>query len=207
MKLTLTAVALSGLCLITGACSKKQVPIAGGTAQIQAPVAPPAAVAPATQQAKATPAAKQNAPAAAQAKTAAAPATASAKRLTEQQRTDLNVLLAKLADAFFDYNATTIRPDASEALSTNVTAIRNLLAEYPAEKLLIEGHADERGSSEYNLGLADRRSRAAQEFLSSRGVPASQLSILSYGEEKPACSNQTEACFQQNRRVHIAVAP
>jgi peptidoglycan-associated lipoprotein len=89
----------------------------------------------------------------------------------------------------------------------NVTAIRNILAEYPTEKLLIEGHADERGSSEYNLALADKRSRSAQEFLASRGIPQSQLSILSYGEERPACTAQTEACFQQNRRIHITVAP
>jgi peptidoglycan-associated lipoprotein len=57
------------------------------------------------------------------------------------------------------------------------------------------------------LALADRRSRAAQEFLATRGIPQTQLSILSYGEEKPACKEQTEACFQQNRRVHITVAP
>jgi peptidoglycan-associated lipoprotein len=92
-------------------------------------------------------------------------------------------------------------------LASNVTAIRNILAEYPTEKLLIEGHADERGSSEYNLALADKRSRAAQEFLSTRGIPQTQLTVLSYGEERPACTEQTEACFQQNRRVHITVAP
>jgi peptidoglycan-associated lipoprotein len=163
---------------------------------------PPPAPPPQTPAAKQAPAPKPTV----QAQTQAAPAPTQAK-LTPQQRADLNSLLAKLADAFFDYNQTTIRPDASAAMAANVTAIRTILADYPAEKLLIEGHADERGSSEYNLALADRRSRAAQEFLSTRGIPQSQLSILSYGEERPACTAQTEECYQQNRRIHITVAP
>jgi peptidoglycan-associated lipoprotein len=153
------------------------------------------------QQAKATtapqaPAAKQQAPA------AQAP-----KRLNDQQRADLNALLAKLEDAFFDYNQATIRTDATAALSDNVAVIRDILKDYPSEKLLIEGHADERGSSEYNLGLADRRARAANEFLSTRGIPQTQLSVLSLGEEKPICRDTNEDCYQKNRRVHITVAP
>jgi peptidoglycan-associated lipoprotein len=197
-----TVLFVTGLCLFVTACGKKQVATSGGTTQIAAPVPPPA---PAP---KGTPtlAAKVEPPKQAPQQAKAQPA-AEAKKLTPQQRTDLNTLLAKLADAFFDYNQTTIRADASTTLAANVTAIRNILAEYPTEKLLIEGHADERGSSEYNLALADRRSRAAQEFLAARGIPLSQLSILSYGEERPACTAQTEACFQQNRRVHITVAP
>jgi peptidoglycan-associated lipoprotein len=187
--------------LLGTACAKKQVATTGGTPQIAAPVPPPAPPPP-------PPAAKPAPPKpAAQAKAEVQPPAAAPKKLTPQQRTDLNTLLAKLADAFFDYNQTTIRPDASTALAANVTAIRNILAEYPTEKLLIEGHADERGSSEYNLALADKRSRSAQEFLSTRGIPQSQLSILSYGKERPACTEQTEACYQQNRRIHITVAP
>jgi peptidoglycan-associated lipoprotein len=177
------------------------VATSGGTTQIQAPVAPPTPPPPApTKQAAAPKAAPQQ-------QAAVQPPAAAPKKLTPQQRTDLNALLAKLADAFFDYNQTTIRPDASTTMASNVTAIRNILSEYPTEKLLIEGHADERGSSEYNLALADKRSRAAQEFLATRGIPQNQLSVLSYGEERPACKDQTEACYQQNRRVHITVAP
>jgi peptidoglycan-associated lipoprotein len=119
----------------------------------------------------------------------------------------MNALLQKMEDALFDYNEATIRPDASSALTQNVTVIRDILKDYPSEKLLIEGHADERGSSEYNLALASRRSSAAQEFLSSRGIPQSQLSVISLGEERPACTAQTEECYQKNRRVHITVAP
>ncbi|MEO5922734.1 MAG: OmpA family protein [Bryobacteraceae bacterium] len=195
-----TVLFVTGLCLIAAGCHKAK-PVAQGTQQIPAPVATPTA-APPPQQAKAAPA--KQAPAQ---QTAVQPPAAAPKKLTPQQRTELNALLAKLADAFFDYNQTTIRADASTAMAANVTAIRNILTEYPTEKLLIEGHADERGSSEYNLALADKRSRAAQEFLSTRGIPQTQLSVLSYGEERPACKEQTEACFQQNRRIHITVAP
>jgi len=196
-----TVLFVTGLCLFVTGCAEKQVATTGGTPQIQAPVAPPAPPpqAPAAKVQPAKPAPQQQA--------AAQPPAAAPKKLTPQQRTDLNTLLAKLSDAFFDYNQTTIRADASTALATDVTAIRNILAEYPTEKLLIEGHADERGSSEYNLALADKRSRAAQDFLSSRGIPQTQLSVLSYGKERPACTDQTEACYQQNRRIHITVAP
>jgi peptidoglycan-associated lipoprotein len=194
-----TVLLVTGLCLVVTGCAKKQVATTGGTPQIQAPVAPAPPPAPT--------AAKAAAPKQAPQQAAAQPPAAAPKKLTPQQRTDLNDLLARLADAFFDYNQTSIRADASTTLASNVTAIRNILAEYPTEKLLIEGHADERGSSEYNLALADKRSRAAQEFLSTRGIPQSQLTVLSYGEERPACTEQTEACFQQNRRVHITVAP
>jgi peptidoglycan-associated lipoprotein len=181
-------------------CAKKVVATTGGTPQVAAPVAPPAPPKPAPQQAKAEPP-KQTAPAPQQ------PKPAEPKKLTPQQRADLNALLAKMADAFFDYNQTTIRTDATAALDQNVGVIRDILKDYPTEKLLIEGHADERGSSEYNLALADRRSRSAQDFLSSKGIPQTQLSVISYGEERPTCRDASEACYQQNRRVHITVAP
>jgi peptidoglycan-associated lipoprotein len=190
-----------GLCALGTACSHKTKNIAGGgSPQIQAPVAP-VQTAPPTSQAKVT--APQGQPEVqGTAQLAAAP-----KRLNPQQRSDLNQLLAHMSDAFFDYNQADIRTDATSALSQDVGVIRNILADYPTEKLQIEGHADERGSAEYNLALADRRSRAAQEFLSTRGIPQAQLMVLSYGEERPACTEQTEACYQQNRRVHITVAP
>jgi peptidoglycan-associated lipoprotein len=196
-----SALFVTGLCLIVAGCHKA-VPVAkntGGQTQIQTPVAPPAKQAPA-QQAKAAPA--PGTPAAKQAPQAQGP-----KRLNEQQRADLNAMLAKLSDAFFDYNQASIRNDANSALNTDVGVIRDILKDYPAEKLLIEGHADERGSSEYNLALADRRARAADEFLSTRGIPQNQLSVLSLGEEKQVCTDKTEECYQKNRRIHITVAP
>lgn len=190
-----------GLCVWNAGCSNKNRTVAGGSPQIQAPVAPPVQNPPPVEQAKAAP---QGQPSI---QTAAQPPAAAPKKLSPQQRTDLNQLLARMSDAFFDYNQASIRTDATSALTQDVAVIRNILADYPAETLLIEGHADERGSAEYNLALADRRSRAAQEFLSSRGVPVNQLTVVSLGEERPACREQTEACYQQNRRVHITVAP
>ena len=191
-----------GLCVLGAACGGYKTGQApGGTTQIQAPVAPPVKATSPTPQARS---AATSQPAV---QTAAQPATAAEKRLNPQQRSDLNQLLARMSDAFFDYNQADIRIDATSALSQDVGVIRNILSEYPAEKLQIEGHADERGSAEYNLALADRRSRAAQEFLSSKGIPRTQLTVLSYGEERPFCTDQTEACYQQNRRVHITVAP
>jgi peptidoglycan-associated lipoprotein len=194
--LIVTAVALTA-----AACSKRvatappppnKPPVAANTA---APAkAPPLAAA------KPAPT-KETAPAPAQTK-----ATPAAK-LAPQQRTAINELLARLEDALFDYDQATIRPDASAALRDNVVVVRNILADYPTEKLLIEGHADERGSSEYNLALGNRRARAAQEFLASMGIPATQLSVISLGEERPVCTDQQENCWQRNRRAHITVAP
>ena len=119
----------------------------------------------------------------------------------------LNEYLAKLEDALFDYDQSTIRSDASVALRDDVNVIREILSDYPSQKLIIEGHADERGSAEYNLGLGDRRAHAVQEFLSSMGIPGPQLAVVSYGKERPVCTQATEACWQQNRRAHVTAAP
>ena len=70
----------------------------------------------------------------------------------------------------------------------------------------MEGHADERGSAEYNLGLGDRRSIAARDFLVQLGVPSANLSTISYGKERPVCTDADEACYQRNRRAHLAAA-
>ena len=72
--------------------------------------------------------------------------------------------------------------------------------------MLIEGHCDERGTGEYNLALGDRRATAARDFLVNLGVPASKLSTVSYGEERPQCREQDESCYQRNRRAHFSPA-
>jgi peptidoglycan-associated lipoprotein len=127
--------------------------------------------------------------------------------LTPAERVRLNEILARLNDALFDYDKATIRDDASTVLKADVGVIRDILANYPSQKLLIEGNADERGSEEYNLALGDRRARAAQEFLTQMGIPASQLALVSYGKERPICTDKTEDCWQRNRRVHVTAAP
>ncbi|MBZ5633895.1 MAG: OmpA family protein [Acidobacteriia bacterium] len=122
-------------------------------------------------------------------------------------RKRLDEYLAKLEDALFDYDKSTIRSDASAALRDDVSVIRGILADYPNEKLVIEGHADERGSAEYNLALGDRRAHAVQEFLSSMGIPGPQLAVVSYGKERPVCADESESCWQKNRRAHVTAAP
>jgi peptidoglycan-associated lipoprotein len=127
--------------------------------------------------------------------------------MTPQERKTLNESLARLNDALFDYDKSTIREDATTVLKADVGVIRDILSNYPNQKLLIEGNADERGSEEYNLALGDRRARAAQEFLVSMGIPAAQLSLVSYGKERPVCTDKTEDCWQRNRRAHVTAAP
>jgi peptidoglycan-associated lipoprotein len=127
--------------------------------------------------------------------------------MPEAVRINLNERLAKLEDALFDYDKATIREDATVALRSDVGVIRDILSGYPAQKLLIEGHADERGSAEYNLALGDKRASSAEEFLANMGIPRSQLTIISYGKEKPQCTEQSENCWQKNRRAHITAAP
>jgi peptidoglycan-associated lipoprotein len=129
------------------------------------------------------------------------------ERMTPQERATLNEKLARLNDALFDYDKSTIRDDASTVLKADVGVIRDILANYPNQKLLIEGNSDERGSEEYNLALGDRRARSAQEFLVSMGIPAAQLSLVSYGKERPICTDKTEDCWQRNRRAHVTAAP
>lgn len=111
----------------------------------------------------------------------------------------------EIKDAFFDYDKSDIRSDAEAALRGDATALRKLIAEYPAAAFLIEGHCDERGTTEYNLALGDRRTKAAREFLINLGIPASKLSSLSLGEERPQCTDETEACYQRNRRAHLTL--
>jgi peptidoglycan-associated lipoprotein len=122
-------------------------------------------------------------------------------------RANLNERLARLEDALFDYDKATIRDDARTALRDDVNVIRGILADYPAQKLLIEGHADERGSEEYNLALGDKRAKAAEEFLGSMGIPNTQLAIISFGKDRPVCTDKSEDCWQKNRRAHITAAP
>ena len=73
--------------------------------------------------------------------------------------------------------------------------------------LLIEGHCDERGTNEYNLALGERRAKSAMNYLVSQGVQAARITIISYGEERPLCTEHTETCWAQNRRDHFLVKP
>ena len=116
--------------------------------------------------------------------------------------TDDELFLREVRDAYFDYDKADIRPDARAALSKTADFLKN----YPRFKVVIEGHCDERGSTEYNLALGVRRANAVKEYIVSLGVSADRISTVSFGKEKPFCMESTEACWQQNRRGHFVKA-
>src|SRR5215813_11627513 len=118
----------------------------------------------------------------------------------------LEDLLNQLLDAYFDYDKATLRSDAQTALNKNSAALKSLLQEFPNTKFLVEGNCDERGSAEYNLALGDRRAAAAKEFLVQIGVPAERLTTVSYGKERPVCTDSNENCWQKNRRAHLTAS-
>ena len=116
---------------------------------------------------------------------------------------DLNAKFAReVRDAYFDFNKADIRADAREALTHDAEFFRN----NPGYRITIEGHCDERGSTEYNLALGDRRAGAVKQYLVSLGISADRLSTVSFGKEKPFCTQSNEACWQQNRRGHLTPA-
>jgi peptidoglycan-associated lipoprotein len=108
----------------------------------------------------------------------------------------------EVKDAYFDYDKADIRADAREALGKTADFLRN----YPQVKVTIEGHCDERGSTEYNLALGDRRANAVKQYLVSLGISADRLNTISYGKEKPFCTEHNEECWQTNRRGHFVMA-
>jgi len=106
-----------------------------------------------------------------------------------------------LKEVFFAFDSFDLRPDARATLKTNA----DWLKANPSTRVEIEGHTDERGTSEYNLALGAKRAQAAKDYLVSLGIPAERLSTISYGEELPACKEQSEDCWQKNRRDRFVI--
>jgi peptidoglycan-associated lipoprotein len=104
---------------------------------------------------------------------------------------------AGVQDAFFDYDTYDIRSDAQDVLSRDAS----WLVAHPNISIVIGGYCDERGSNEYNLALGQNRADAAKNALVTAGVAATRIRVISYGKEKPFCSESTEECWQQNRRA------
>lgn len=109
--------------------------------------------------------------------------------------------MAALAQIYFDFDQYNIREDMRASLEANA----KWLLSNPKVAVAIEGHADERGTNEYNLALGERRARAIKQFLGALGVNAGRLSTISFGEERPACQNPDENCYSKNRRAHFSV--
>lgn len=108
--------------------------------------------------------------------------------------------IPELSDIFFDFDRFVIRNDAQSVLETNAGVLKS----QSGEKILLEGHCDERGTGAYNLVLGERRAKAAAQYLRNLGVPSSQIQITSYGKERPFCTEHSEACWQSNRRAHFS---
>ncbi len=185
-----TLIVIAAILALTAGCTKKKLavatPPAPNPARASTPPSPPTA--PAAQTDAARP---------------YSPTAATSKYPSAATRARIDQLLAKIEDAYFDYNKAFLRPDALKTLQADSTELRDILKDYPDYKLTVEGHCDERGSAEYNMALGDKRADSAKDYLVQIGIPAGQLNVVSYGKERPVCKESDEACWQKNRRVHI----
>jgi len=107
---------------------------------------------------------------------------------------------ANLKDVFFDFDKYDIRASDAAVLDTNAAWLKS-----NDNLVLIEGHCDERGTNEYNLALGERRAKATMNYLVGQGVQANRITIISYGKERPTCTEHSEACWAKNRRAHFLV--
>lgn len=108
-----------------------------------------------------------------------------------------------IRDAFFGYDEATLSADAQDALASSARWLRS--PEGSAYNLLIEGHTDERGTEQYNLALGDRRANTAKDYLATLGVDRGRMRTVSYGEERPFATGNSEAAWSQNRRAHLVL--
>lgn len=104
-------------------------------------------------------------------------------------------------DVLFDYDKYDIRPDSRPSLD----AVADFLNKNKDINIVVEGHCDERGTNEYNLALGEKRAKAAQNYLTSQGVSKGRIIAITFGEEKPVCTEPTESCWQNNRRAHFVI--
>jgi peptidoglycan-associated lipoprotein len=179
-------VAILTVALTAGACGKKKP---------EAPVPPPAPP-PAPAPAPATKPAPPPAP---------APAPPAAPRTPTEDEvfaaTSLDDLNKKgvLTDTFFALDSTELTQESRGAVQKN----SDYMKRWTSTKVMVEGHADSRGTNEYNLALAERRATAVRDYLVSLGVAADRVTVVSKGEEAPFCTEESESCWQQNRRGHF----
>lgn len=180
----------AALCVVLSiglaACGKKPAPA-------PPPAAPPPATAPAAPPAPPPPAPPPP--------SAPAPAPLTEDEIFARKTLDQLNAERPLSDVFFDLDESTVRDDARPALQKNAEWMKR----WPSTRITVEGHCDERGSSEYNLGLGDRRGNAVKAYLVSLGVGGDRVAVVSKGKESPFCAEASEACWQQNRRGHFLI--
>lgn len=114
------------------------------------------------------------------------------------------MLAKQVQDVHFDYDKSDIRPEDQSILQANATALKTIFSMDPSFVVTVEGHADERGSAEYNIGLGDRRAASVRDALVTMGLSADKMRTISYGKERPVCTDATEDCYARNRRAHFS---
>ena len=181
--------ATATVCLVLGlgaaACNRDpQVAVSPPPPVPTAPAKPPAPPAPPTAPAPAP-----------------APRALSEEEIFAQKSLDQLNQERPLADVYFDLDQSSIRDEARAALSTNA----DWLKRWTNTRISIEGHCDERGTAEYNLGLGERRANAVRSYLVELGVPGDRVVVVSKGKESPFCTESNEDCWQQNRRGHFII--
>ncbi|MGH9494280.1 MAG: peptidoglycan-associated lipoprotein Pal [Candidatus Sulfotelmatobacter sp.] len=115
--------------------------------------------------------------------------------------TDEDLFSQNVKDVYFDYDKSDVRGDQQASISADA----QFFAQHQNMNFTVEGHCDERGSTEYNLALGDQRASSVKSALTAAGVSASRIKTISYGKEKPFCTESNEACWQQNRRGHLVL--
>ena len=106
-----------------------------------------------------------------------------------------------LADVYFGYDRSDLTDEARASLQKNMEWLKR----WTSTRIMVEGHADSRGTNEYNLALAERRADTARDYLVGLGIPNERITIVSKGEEQPFCQEESESCWQQNRRGHFII--
>ena len=113
--------------------------------------------------------------------------------------TDEQLFSSNMKDVFYDYDSYDVSAQYQQVLQGDA----RFLQQHPNMKFTIEGHCDERGSTEYNLALGDNRANAVKQILAQLGISGDRVRTISYGKEKPFCTESNESCWQQNRRAHF----
>jgi peptidoglycan-associated lipoprotein len=133
-----------------------------------------------------------------------APAPAPPPQPAQPTMTPAEMLARQVQDIHFDYDKSDIKPEEQSILQADATALKTILGMDASFSVTIEGHCDERGSAEYNIGLGDRRAAAVRDALVGMGIPGDKLKTVSYGKERPICTDATEECYARNRRAHFS---
>jgi peptidoglycan-associated lipoprotein len=122
-------------------------------------------------------------------------------QMNRMKEEELAAVAAGLEDVFFQFDSWTLTQEGKQTLERTL----GWFEQDPSSNLIIEGHADQRGTQAYNMVLAKKRATAVQDYLSQLGVSPSRLAVISYGKDKPFCQDATEVCYQLNRRGHLLV--